>query len=544
MLKQAALTVVRGAVRLVCLIELWGEKMSRILSGVASACLIGAALTACTSSTSTTSAADDPVAAVAAAERPAWFGLNPPAALADPQIAPTEAVPPSVLPQGESANGALGGARIRQSVDQVVEFSREMRRQGNQMWGRISGFPSEAATADWLATELDAAGFQGILKQTYKATGEFWWPKAWTVSVVADKSYGDLSIDVKLSSAVPVSGSFIPSAIEAPAVFVGDAGEVSTEGVSGKIAIQHTHPAAGAFSDRTKVRESSAKLIQAGAVGVITWVEQSGNMHVFDFGRCGGPCFNIGGADGRFLTEAIAKAKASGKPELKMKLTLDAENKAGLSGRNVLGILPGKSNEVIIVNAHLDSWFDGAGDNADGVGVLLALARYFAQKKDDLPRTLVFVGSGGHHSAGMNGPGNLVTMNADLMKRVVLVINLEHLAQFKIDAVPAWNVRTSEQPKGFGVSNMSPYLVNLVNQAATRYGFVLDGPIDNSVPGDLGGYAPLGVARIQGIHSGPLYHTSGDTLASISTPGLEKAARFYAYIVEQASKAPAKSINP
>ena len=64
------------------------------------------------------------------------------------------------------------------------------------------------------------------------------------------------------------------------------------------------------------------------------------------------------------------------------------------------------------------------------------------------------------------------------------------------------------------------------------------------MPGDLGGYAPLNVARIQGIHSGPLYHTSGDTLASISNEGLTKAARFYAYVIDQAVKADRKAINP
>jgi hypothetical protein len=52
-----------------------------------------------------------------------------------------------------------------------------------------------------------------------------------------------------------------------------------------------------------------------------------------------------------------------------------------------------------------------------------------------------------------------------------------------------------------------------------------------SIAGDLGGYAPLDVPRVQAIHSGPMYHTSGDTLDTISTPGLERAARFYAHFV-------------
>jgi len=44
---------------------------------------------------------------------------------------------------------------------------------------------------------------------------------------------------------------------------------------------------------------------------------------------------------------------------------------------------------------------------------------------------LLFVASGGHHGGGMNGPGNLVTMNPQLKGRVVLVLNLEHVAQLR-----------------------------------------------------------------------------------------------------------------
>lgn len=65
-----------------------------------------------------------------------------------------------------------------------------------------------------------------------------------------------------------------------------------------------------------------------------------------------------------------------------------------------------------------------------------------------------------------------------------------------------------------------------------------------TVAGDLGGYASLSVARVQAIHSGPLYHASGDVLETISVPGLERAARFYTYFVREAAKAPFDSINP
>lgn len=481
-------------------------------------------------------------------QKPAWFGLVPPVALANPQVEPVAGagIPPPIRPAGEEeGRGMLRGDRIRTSVEQVIGFAQDMREEGAQMWGRIAGFPSEDETAGWLAGEFRGLGLADVKIQTYAGTGDFWWPKTWSATVLGNRAYGNLTIDVNLTSAVPVSRSSISGGtLDAPIIYVGDAGEVSVDGVSGKIAIQHTRPVTGAYSDRTRVRESSQKLIQAGAVAVITWVEQAGNMHVFDFGQCGGPCFNIGGADGRFLSDAIKAAKDAGAPELRMRLSLDADLKTGLKASNVLGTVQGASSEIIIVNAHLDSWFDGAGDNADGVGVLVALARYFSREGVKPARTLLFVGSGGHHSSGLNGPASVVAMNPDLMKRVVLVINLEHLAQFQIDAVPVWNTNTGEEPKNFGISNSSRYLTNLVKEAAQRYGFVIRPEIVNTVPGDLGGYAPLNVARMQGIHSGPLYHTSGDVLESISVEGLEKAARFYAYVIEQAGKAKKDEINP
>jgi hypothetical protein len=434
---------------------------------------------------------------------------------------------------------------MKADVATAVGFAETMHREGGQMWGRVSGFRSEADTAEWVGARFRTLGLRDVAVQTYPASAEFWWPERWEVRVLANPAFGAGSRDVVLESSVPVSRSAVPGgSLTAGIVYAGEAGSVSTEGVRGRIAIQHTRPSTGAYSERAKVRDSAAALINAGAVAVLNWIEQAGNMHVYDFGGCGGPCFNIGGADGAFLKQAADAAKARGLPAPEMRLSLTAGMRTGLSARNVIGVIPGASDEIVVVNAHLDSWFSGAGDNADGIAVMLALAKHFAQPANRPARTLLFVGSGGHHSAGMNGPGNLVTMNRELLSKAVLVVNLEHLAQFQIDAVPAWAPHAGEEPKNFGVSNMSPFLVALVQRAAQADGFVIRPEVTNSVPGDLGGYAPLNVARIQGIHSGPLYHTSGDVAASISEAGLVKAARFYAQVIGEAARAPLAQINP
>jgi hypothetical protein len=355
---------------------------------------------------------------------------------------------------------------------------------------------------------------------------------------------------VILESAIPTSGSQIAGGtITAPLVFIGSTTSEIPTGVDakGKVAVQHLKPESGAYSERTRTSTRAREMMARGALAVLNVVEQTGNMHVRDFGNCGIPCFNLGAADGAFLEAAMEKAAAAGKSaDLRIQLTLQSQTLTGLTGQNVMGVVPGRSGpngENIIVNAHVDGWFDAAGDNGDGLAVLIALARHFAKPENRPERTLVFVASGGHHSTGLNGPSNFVRMNPELTAKTVLAVNLEHVAQLYIRPSP-WRAEATEQPMGFGISNQSPFLIALGKRAMERYAYRLNATFGSGVPGDLGGYEPLGVARVQAIHSGTMYHVSGDVLETISVPGLERAARFFAYFVSEAAKAPRNQINP
>lgn len=62
--------------------------------------------------------------------------------------------------------------------------------------------------------------------------------------------------------------------------------------------------------------------------------------------------------------------------------------------------------------------------------------------------------------------------------------------------------------------------------------------------GESGGFSPMNVAVITIMQAPPLYHTTGEILDVISTPGLERMARFLAYFVKQTGKAPVTEINP
>ena len=492
------------------------------------------------------------LAAVSLHASNAWFGLSLPKGIGDPHgpvvdVARVQA-PQATVPGGEERYADLTGERIRRDVATIVGFSKQSFKEGNKVWGRVTGFPSAKATIDWSAQQFKAAGLKDVVVQEYAAAAEsaMWWATDWEVRVLGSAKYGDSSRDVVLQSAVPTSGSMIDSdSVSGALVYVGaitDA-KLPDVDVKGKVAVQHLKPARGAFSERTRTVERAKELSARGAVAIINVVEQTGNMHVRDFGNCGAPCFNVGTADGAFIEQAIERAAAAKAEPVQVQLKLAAKRLTGLRGHNAIGIVPGNSHENIIVNAHADGWYDAAGDNADGLAVLFAMARHFAKPENKPERTLVFVSSGGHHSTGLNGPANVVKMNAALVAKTVMVLNLEHIAQLEI-AAGEWNVKPNEQPMNFGIDNSAPYLLDLGKRAVQRYGFNLNPTFTTSVSGDLGGYAPLGVARVQAIHSGPMYHTSGDVLDTISTPGLERAARFYTYFVSEAAKAPREQINP
>jgi Peptidase family M28 len=366
------------------------------------------------------------------------------------------------------------------------------------------------------------------------------------VKLLANAKAGPDSRDVVLESAFPTSGSQLQSPITAPLIFIGATTDAALPDadVTGKIAVQTLHPPAGAYSERTRTTERARELAKRGAVAVLNIVEQAGNMYVRDFSNCGVPCFNVGTDDGRFLKAVMERASAAGAAaDLRIAIALDTDMRQGLQGHNTIGIVPGRrDDEIVIVNAHADGWFDAAGDNGDGLAVLVALARHFA-KASQPERTLLFVASGGHHGPGMNGPGNLVTMNPVLVKRAMLVLNLEHIAQLYFRNDP-FRVEASEHPMGFGISNEAPAIAEIAKRGMQRYGFALRPQFSSSIAGDLGGYAPLGVPRVQAIHSGPMYHTSGDTLDTISTPGLERAARFYAFFIGEVAKADRAKLQP
>jgi len=494
-----------------------------------------------------------------------WFGIPlPPVfeAHVAPVIIGSRGPAPATVPEGEEGYPELSGDRISRDLRTIVDFSITSREQrelgGEQLWGRVSGFPSSSATVEWVAEQFRNAGIDEVRVQnlTQDPDAELWLPVSWEVSLLGNPAFGPGSENVLLSSSVALAPSVIEGgSITAPVIYVGTGSpaELIYADVAGKIAVQQVTPQAHLVFERAKVVPRARDLMSRGAIAVINIIDQPGNEMARDLANCGGPCFNIGGRDGVFLTNVINQAALRGNlDQLQLRLVLESSTHSALVAKNAVAVIPGKSDETIVLNAHVDAWYDGAGDNGDGLAVLIALARHFARPEIQLQRTLVLVASAGHHTTGLNGPRNAVAMNPDLFNNSVLIFNLEHVAQRNFsparsvfeDGYREFIADSGEAPIVAGITNQSPFLESLFSNGVQRYGTnFVSGP-STMASGEGGGYRSANVPIVTTMQAPPLYHTSGEVFEVISTPGLERMARFMTYFVREVDAAARNQIDP
>ncbi|SFE68483.1 Peptidase family M28 [Chitinophaga sp. CF118] len=107
-------------------------------------------------------------------------------------------------------------------------------------------------------------------------------------------------------------------------------------------------------------------------------------------------------------------------------------------GTNLFGYIKGKSDSVIVVSAHYDhlgikkgqagkdSIYNGADDNASGVGGLLSIATYF--KKHPPEHTLLFVSFDGEEE-GLQGAKAFVKQPPVSASLIMLNINMDMLSR-------------------------------------------------------------------------------------------------------------------
>lgn len=236
---------------------------------------------------------------------------------------------------------------------------------------RVAGSDNGSRAGDYIAQEFTRAGFQ-VERQEF--TFEAWRDRGTSVQVVSPEPRQLQALAIQYSPAGVIEGEIVPvrgNGVESDFAAADARGRIA-------LVIRGTIP----FSDK------AMNAARAGAIALIIYNNAPGGFTGTLRNRVNIPTIAISGNDARqlfdFLSRGIVKVKISSDTAIEQK-----------SGHNIIGTMPGETQEKIILGGHYDSVQAGPGanDNGSGTAVLLELARALAQEKHK--STLVIIGFDG-----------------------------------------------------------------------------------------------------------------------------------------------------
>jgi hypothetical protein len=118
------------------------------------------------------------------------------------------------------------------------------------------------------------------------------------------------------------------------------------------------------------------------------------------------------------------------------KLILEGTQEPSIA-HNIWGILPGNSEETIMISTHHDSAFKGASEDGTGIAMVLAQLKAWSEvPREERPRTLLFCLTAGHLYGGIGAENFADKYKNTLLKNVLVDLNLEHLCAKEVEEDP------------------------------------------------------------------------------------------------------------
>jgi hypothetical protein len=397
---------------------------------------------------------------------------------------------------------------------------------------RLGGTEAEARARDWAAARLRLLGFKNVRIETFNMPA--WSRASESVEIVApfpqrlaatalgnsvSTPAGGLTAEVARFSSLEALKAAPMRGLEGKIVFV-DEGMTRTQDGSGySVAVARR---SGAAVEAGK-RGAAAAIIRS--VGTDSRRNpHAGNMN-YEAGGAKIPIAAIANPDADQLARAIARARGPVTVKLDIKTAVDPSATSG----NVIAEIPGRTDEIILVGGHLDSWDLGTGAVDDGAGIAIAAAA--AKLVGDLPgkpRRTIRVVFFGAEEVGLHGARHYAKAHAAELDRHVLA------SESDFGAGRVWRFQS-----GFGASETAK--AQIFTAALKRLGV---GPGDNSASGgaDIGELKKAGVPVFTLSQDGrdyfDLHHTPDDTLDKIDPDDLAQNVAAWAATIYIASELP------
>ncbi|MBM4268876.1 MAG: M28 family peptidase [Deltaproteobacteria bacterium] len=314
---------------------------------------------------------------------------------------------------------------------------------------RRPGYPADDWIEGWARDHFVALGLEEVTLDPVEV--DRWEPLRWSLTVWHPETPNEtLTIPCY---AVPFSGNTSPDGVTGELeVFSTPEGE-EPEDLTGKIAIVEneflalpqsvmralfarweydpegafdnlvqTLPFSGAFQD------AMGPSIEAGAIGflgILRGLPWETDQYYVPYDALERPIPGawLSSSNGDRLLQFLEEGPAEGR------LVLERDLQKATS-HNVTGVLRGASDEWIIIGSHHDGPWASAVEDASGVALVLAQAKYWSQvPQRKRPHNLMFLLNGGHMSGGAGLHHFVNTNRAFLERDVVVEVHLEHAAR-------------------------------------------------------------------------------------------------------------------
>ena len=384
---------------------------------------------------------------------------------------------------------------------------------------------------DYMASEYGKLGL--IVRRQAVDLPPLWYPTSLTASYATGDRRGTLLTMFPIDGTKPTP----PAGITADAVWVGvgAAPDLIGRDLKGKAVIVYSTFVPGgrshSASDRAGIFNADTLVTKAGAAMIINVMAVPGNGQFNPEGAPEGadavPTLTISQDEGFMLRDMLAAGQ-----RVQLSVTLNIEERANLKTENIYAVLPGVSDEQILVVTHTDGFFQGAMDNASGMATGIDIARHYAAlPRAQRPRTMVFLAIPDHHH-GEHGRA-LVIKTHDWGK-VALILNVEHTSQtllymYNQDVVTA----NAISARRWYVSG-SQTLQQLVKTTLRDFNVSVYTVPERNAGGSLGALTPLAPAFH--IIDHVIYHTTLDTPELVPAVGLAYSERAFLKIFDEANR--------
>jgi hypothetical protein len=439
--------------------------------------------------------------------------------------------------------GIIDGRHLHTYVEELAAISRRSRDTGNQWWGRITGTAAHADTQELLARRFTSLGLSDVRLEEYPLPPA-WFPTSWDVRITQQ----DKTVVLRTAQPVLRASGTPPAGLDLDAVYVGlgTAADFAGRDVRGKAVLIYSVPTPSALNHSARTAGAMKLAEDRGAAAILIALGIPGNFTTQLWGSGGEgpnltkvPWFSIGDQDG-----AVARTMMEDGAPLKVHLRLAVETRQNLKPAAVWGVLPGATDENILIIAHSDGFWEAALDNASGVASMLGLIEYFAKvPKAQRRRAMTFMVPVGHHVTPDVSLQKLHDAGQAFLRKTALIINAEHVTTTqtylygnvlrKSNTITAHRffVGRSQRLAQLLVDDFRLFGVGLYELPSTRF----------AVAGDLSKLTE-DAPGIEVIESNAFYHSDQDTPEIIPAAGLESITRAYAKLIDDVNAVDFKDI--